>query len=834
MGEEEQVTMEERMMEGKPSSAAVESRKEAGLLYPQPPQTARPAGSRGVHLGFVKDQNGFDSQAHRPDWAKGELGWLVGLGNTRDEHQARVDARIRRMRDVRKPPPSAGHSGASGLLPEAIGQRPVTTTGAQRSNSSAPGGGIVVPPLNVEKVINGAARNMSSRQSARSAIISARTTSRGCLTSRPTSRQISTPGFMSERTNKGCSIMEPRPPPFPAGEARMLASGGNYHVARTKICALGTYKMQKTIESSGEAVMRKRSQIHDTLAFKDDPSVMHATYRRLVGQDPEMGAPPPLDKGKGVKPASRFQTISHQDQRIMTWLTDPEFQRTDSDDALSVETPHTLHTSGVPRRFTREFQRTESADSHMTARTVEGSELSEPISESHRHSIQKKIPEQDQVTASVEPPRKKKLSKKQREEQLDDQMQQIRCNFSSVTSGLREMNSAMREWLRSGGSHVAMNNVTNEVVIKSWKPPNEKQTLAGIASNAQEQNARITAVLSVNPSEEKVEVGDHFLHENKVFTDAIRPHNRNSKLLVKTIEGIRRQDEVLNRKLIRDRQVLEHLQVTLEKKLPGAKALARIKVKDEEHYDQTRRSIIATLYAYIAAKRMEKIKWRGMIESFRRRVAIIKIQKQIRNWSVQRRRRGGQIWAKCVLRKFVTGVISALRLNAKGQSADKIKLFLHGLKEQAKVLPAILKYKAKVILIQQHIKAFLLRKRERDIANSQMWITVEKKELRNLGKEKARRRSMFMGESVGSQDIMRNTREHFMKFALPGNIKVPVLKRWLTAKKKHFMHSLTAYKLSVSNYTRHIEQHHLLTVRMMEFTGKRTLNPKFQTLNSKP
>lgn len=395
--------------------------------------------------------------------------------------------------------------------------------------------------------------------------------------------------------------------------------------------------------------------------------------------------------------------------------------------------------------------------------------------------------------------------------------QEMSTSISAVRAELKSMNAAIGDWLRAGGTKVYVDRLSNHVKIRSWKdsaPEAKPGTIArSAASGMQNLQQVLEGKLPRSDPRQDPDAPDH-IGCNKALLDVMRPGVRNTKLLSQTMHRYRRSELVQQRRFETEKMRVERIKAEVEGKMVGTRELRKLEEAEEQAARSNHQSFIAWMLVVSAAWRVKYILWRGKQKLFRRAHAARCIQRQFREFAAGRRKRGGRLWAKGVLRHFLMTVLGTVRFNRNGSAIATLKLFLYNLQEQAKVMPAILKFKRKIILVQSLIRGFLTRVRNANAHNSALWDKVEQRELRLLYKDRAKKHGMVMSGKVAT------THQFVLEHQVPPIIKKEAFRKWLAAQREEFHLRQIVHKVELAGYNAQVERKHIMTLRLMEFTGE--------------
>jgi hypothetical protein len=173
---------------------------------------------------------------------------------------------------------------------------------------------------------------------------------------------------------------------------------------------------------------------------------------------------------------------------------------------------------------------------------------------------------------------------------------------------------------------------------------------------------------------------------------------------------------------------------------------------------------MADMKMIVAMRKFQMIMTQGRIARFRLNSAARKIQRLTRILKALRKIKGTRSWARAVLKCWLTAVVTYRRTVNKNPSVDLIKKFLANLKEAARVIPTMLRFKFKVLCAQRAIKRFLLRSRRVYAENVAVWDRVEYRVIKMLYTQKDKQKRSRSSKSV-LQRVPSSSKEALDKIA---------------------------------------------------------------------
>jgi len=409
-------------------------------------------------------------------------------------------------------------------------------------------------------------------------------------------------------------------------------------------------------------------------------------------------------------------------------------------------------------------------------------------------------------------------------EKVEEHERQMAERAVYLKKKLRQMNKNMGAWLRSSSGVTAAGDIKRSV----YKDVRTGATLKA-HEDAQpflEEHRELMREMEQYHGKSVVNAPD-FISYNARTTWQTRPGIRHVQYLRNAVERERRVDTALQRRREIEAKSWEDMHENMRTKGPLAKIQAKERAEIAERNANAARDWLHFILVRGAAQKLYERMMITKIMRFRKKAAAQRIVNFVKKFKdkMMKKIRARRRFSLAKTGVTSAGTMSETRFNP---AADKVKKFLQDFAEFKKVVPAIISYKRKVLVMQRCIRAFIIRQRETNAYNESAWKGMEMKELKLLMREKRKAladdpsapklgRVKLGGGRGDPESLSEDSIPHLL---LPIDVVRKYLHRFILGRRTKFMGEMAIYHKQLEEYRAQKEQRAMLNSRIAEFTGE--------------
>ncbi|KAJ1490172.1 hypothetical protein T484DRAFT_1935498 [Baffinella frigidus] len=426
------------------------------------------------------------------------------------------------------------------------------------------------------------------------------------------------------------------------------------------------------------------------------------------------------------------------------------------------------------------------------------------------------------------------------EASVDEALLKAREQVPHVLKRLRDANQAIREWVRQGGTQVAQNQVTGEVTVhdRGEISADPALHLPRAAENVRQLNDQYFAEVFVRQGRNGENLGPggeraHSRHAppstasshvtfNRRQLDVLQPAVRRATFLAHSVERAQRFGRVLVNRFEHDQEELRTIHLAVERNLPGAKALSAQHHGRKADLEAVTRGMLvaATVLRDMRIVRQSLLLHR--IATMMRSHAAKKLQKCARHWIEEkdrvRKRPGGSVWATRVIQRATRAVFVVVRVRKRERAAHLILKVLRNAEKASEVLPAMMLYKRRMLLIQKMARRFIMRLRRAYEFNFNLWDKVEAREIQRLLKARQLRRARTNAQTLAARHFSVG-KDVVAERALSSEVREHAVNGDQNRRKRRYMQQVALFDMLMIQYQSNIERRQLVFETLSEFTG---------------